>query len=78
MYSLQQFSPHVPDNKVETLDAISKDMDIFFRDESEFLPLGKTWNDLSPEEKKLAKERYRFDPMRPGIYQTMTGNQNMA
>lgn len=56
---------------------IPKDqLDIFFRDESEFLPEGKTWADLTEEEKALVKARYRFDPMRPGMYQGITGLGN--
>lgn len=77
MYAMQQFNVYVPDTKVETNDAISKDMDVFFRGENEFLPPGQTWDTLTIEDKKLIQARYRFDPMRPGIYQTMTGNQNM-
>jgi len=53
---------------------IPKDqLDVYFRDESHFLPEGKTWSDLTDKEKAEAKAKYRFDPMRPGMYQGITG-----
>ena len=52
---------------------IPKEMDIFYRTESEFLPEGKTFESLTPEERKSLKNRYRFDPLRPGMYQAITG-----
>jgi len=59
----------IPNNQ----DIPTDEMDIFFRNENEFLPNGKTWNELSAEEMQLARSRYRFDPMRPGVYQGITG-----
>ena len=38
---------------------------------------GKTWADLTEKEKKEAQAKYRFDPMRPGVYQGITGFGNM-
>ena len=52
---------------------IPKEMDIFFRDITAFLPDGKTFNDLTAEEKEKVKNQYRFDPFKPGIYQGITG-----
>ncbi|MFA7219293.1 MAG: hypothetical protein WC119_02155 [Synergistaceae bacterium] len=58
---------------VDTWDEIPKEMDIFYRQVSAFLPEGKTLEDLTPEELNKIKAQYRFDPMRPGIAQTITG-----
>lgn len=66
--------PPCAEHTITTNDEIPKDeLDIFFRDEAQFLPPGKTWADLSPEELKLARDRYRFDPLKPGMYQGITG-----
>ena len=61
------------DPPIPNADTVPKEMDIFFKDEAQFLPEGKTWDDLTPEELKLAKAQYRFSPLKPGIYQTLTG-----
>ena len=61
-----------PSPSVDTNQEIPKEMDIFFRDESEFLPPGKTWADLTEKERTEARNRYRFDAMRPGQYQSIT------
>jgi hypothetical protein len=55
---------------------IPKDLDIFFRNEASFLPEGKTLADLTPEEKAEMQGRYRFDPLRPGIPQSISGITN--
>jgi len=82
MKSLLKFIPAAPSQSVSegVFDpgVISKDMDVFFRNESSFIPEGKTINDLTDEEKKKLKSQYRFDPMRPGEYQGMTGNEKMV
>ena len=52
---------------------VSLQIKIFFRDESYFLPEGKTWDDLTPQEYLKARSQYRFDCLRPGQYQTITG-----
>lgn len=52
---------------------IPKELDIFYRDEKEFLPEGKTFEDLTEEEMEALRLKYRFSPLRPGIYQTLTG-----
>lgn len=53
---------------------IPKDeLDIFFRNESNFLPEGKTWETLTDKEKEEIKAKYRFDILRPGVYQGITG-----
>ena len=52
---------------------IPPEMDIFYRTIETFLPEGKTFNDLTPEEEKRLRNQYRFSPYRPGIYQAITG-----
>jgi len=54
------------------------EMDIFFRADSNFLPPGKTWADLTEKEKKEVNARYRFDPLRPGMYQAITACGRMG
>lgn len=56
---------------------VPKEGDIFFRDENDFLPPGKTFDTLTEQEKKDLRNKYRFSPMRPGEYQSMTGMNNM-
>ena len=64
--------PPIPANPINE-DDLPDELDIFFRDESYFLPEGKTWDDLTPKEMLKARSQYRFDPMKPGQYQTITG-----
>ena len=52
------------------------DMDIFYRTIAAFIPEGKTWDDLTEDEKEIIKNRYRFDYLRPGCYQGITGITN--
>jgi len=56
---------------------IPKEMDIFYRDITAFIPEGKTWDDLTDQEKDEIKLKYKFDPMRPGYYQGISGLGNM-
>jgi len=56
---------------------VPKEMDIFWSSFNSFIPNGKTWNDLTPQEQEEVKNRYRFSPMKPGIYQGITGLSNM-
>ena len=55
------------------LSDIPKQMDVYWRPFSEFLPEGVDYDELSEEEKKIAKNRYRFAFLRPGKYQSITG-----
>lgn len=52
---------------------IPYELDIFYRSEASFLPEGKTFEDLTDEERKKVQNQYRFSPLRPGIYQGITG-----
>jgi hypothetical protein len=62
-----------PDPVPNNQDIPKDELDIFFRDIKQFLPPGKTFADLTPEELELVKNRYRFDYYRPGQYQGVTG-----
>jgi hypothetical protein len=66
-------SVNTSDPAVETNKDIPQDLDIFFRTINDLLPAGKTWNDLTPEEQEILKNKYRFDPMKPSQYQLITG-----
>jgi len=72
---LLEFEPYIPppEPKVTNNQDIPKELDIFFRQESAFLPEGKKFEDLTPEELEMVKLKYRFDPMKPGLYQQITG-----
>lgn len=58
---------------VNTSQEIPKEMDIFYRQIYAFIPEGKTWDDLTEEEKKIIENQFRFDPLKPGVYQGITG-----
>jgi len=66
-----------PDPAISTYSDIPKDLDIFFRTIQDFIPAGKTWDDLTSEEQEIIKNQYRFDPLFPGLYQSITGFQGM-
>jgi len=67
--------PPIPNNQ----DIPKSDMDIFYRDISAFYPDGKTsWDQLTDQEKKDAKAKYRWDPFRPGCYQAVTAVGKMS
>ena len=59
--------------KIDTYDGVPKEFNIFYRSENQFLPPGKTFDDLTEEEKIEVQAKYRFDPYRPGLYQSITG-----
>jgi len=61
------------EHTVDTRDEIPKELNIFYRNESAFLPEGKKIEDLTPEELAKLKAQYRFDYFVPGLYQTLTG-----
>jgi hypothetical protein len=73
---LVPLDPFIPadEHTVSPNQDIPKDeMDIFYRTETAFLPEGKTWDDLTDVEKAEIRAKYRFDPLRPGTYQGITG-----
>lgn len=61
------------DDPVYNAQEVPKEFDIFYRAESSFLPPGKIFSDLTPEELRLLQNQYRFDPLRPGMYQCISG-----
>ena len=78
MYQMSSFNPaYKGPDVVATAGIIPKEMDIFYRTESSFLPEGKTFDDLTDEEREEIRSKYRFSPMRPGIYQGISGFGNM-
>lgn len=66
------FTPAHPEEALDLASDIPEEFDIFFRSESSFLPDGKSFRDLSREELEHLKVRYRFDPLKPGVYQGLT------
>lgn len=54
-------------------DVIPDEFDIFYQDVKAFLPPGKKWEDLTPEEYAEVQRKYRFAPYRPGQYQRISG-----
>ena len=79
MSNLLNFLPYVPRTPSDEEAAVFKagsipdELDIFFRDESYFLPEGKTFDDLTDEELAHLRNQYRFSALRPGVYQGITG-----
>lgn len=55
------------------LSDVPKEMDVYWRPFSHFLPNGVDFDSLTEEEKKMVKDRYRFAFLRPGKYQSITG-----
>ena len=62
---------------VYNVEMVPKELDIFYKAEVSFLPEGKTFADLTPEEEKTLRSQYRFSPYKPGLYQTITGMAGM-
>ena len=75
LYPLDSFSPNVPrDPPIPNNQDIPKDeLDIFFRSEASFLPAGKTFSDLTEQERKNLRNKYKYCPLRPSMYQGITG-----
>jgi hypothetical protein len=75
MFEMKKFKTclTVPKRVVDAGDEIPDSMDIFQRSEADFLPEGKTLEELTPEELRHLKMQYRYDFYRPGTYQGITG-----
>jgi hypothetical protein len=81
MFNMGGFKPHFhppstaksDSEGVDTYSDVTKEMDIFQRAEYQFLPPGKTFDDLTAEESAQLKRQYRFDYYKPGMYQGITG-----
>ena len=54
-------------------EVIPDEEEIYWRDERYWLPEGKDFDDLTEAELIDLKNKYRFDPLRPGKYQGITG-----
>lgn len=52
---------------------IPKEFDIFSQPESDFLPNGKRFEDLTPEEMMEVTTKYRFAYFRSGMSQVLSG-----
>ena len=75
LLKMESFQPLTSDQQdaIFNPQIIPKENDIYWNDERYFLPEGKDFDDLTPEELQELKNKYRFDPLRPGIYQGLTG-----
>jgi len=63
---------------IDTGQEVPDEMNIFYKAFDAFIPPGKQWKDLSPEERELVKNQYRFSPFKPGTYQAITGINNLS
>lgn len=63
---------------IPTDSEVPKELDVFCRSEGEFYPVGKTLDNMTDEEKKMAKLQYRFDFFKPGVYQGITASLKMG
>jgi len=72
---MRDIEPQTPEQQNATFNpqVIPNEMEIYWRDEKYFLPDGKNFADLTEEELKALKNKYRFSPLRPGVYQGITG-----
>jgi hypothetical protein len=72
-YTPSNFKPNVGKARpVDTYSEIPESMDVYQRTEAQFLPDGKTLEELTPEELEHMQFQYRFDPYKPGQYQSIT------
>lgn len=74
MFNMKGFSSSrkVP-KAVDLNDEIPEAMDVFQRSEEQFLPPGKTLEELTPEELIHMRRQYKYDYYKPGVYQGITG-----
>ena len=77
MYNLTPIPLDTPPSEekelnIPTIADIPKDMDVFSQTEATFLPEGKTFAQLTPEEVITLRNKYQFSPYRPGEYQGIT------
>jgi hypothetical protein len=84
MFDMSGFKANMADSKeiddfigvdkegIDTYDDVSYEMNVFQRTESQFLPPGKDFSDLTEEELIHLKRQYRFDYYKPGVYQGIT------
>ena len=74
-----EFTPETPPKSEPIFNPqeIPKEMEIYMKSETSFLPPGKKLEDLTPEELTLLQNQYKFSPFRPGIYQGITAKGNV-
>lgn len=79
LLSMEEFVSLTPEQQEAVFNpqVIPDEDEIYWRDERYWLPEGKDFSDLTPEEKTELKNKYRFDPLRPGKYQGLTGQSPM-
>lgn len=68
------FSSEVTD----TYSEVPNEMNVFQRSELDFLPEGKTLEDLTAQELIHLRRQYRFDYYKPGVYQGITWRGNLS
>lgn len=78
MYKFLNFNPDVQSNPpLDTNKDVPCQIEIYSKSLEEFFPNGKTWDEMTEEEKTKAKNQYRFQSFRPGRYQMLTGFRGM-
>ena len=62
MLRLLKFIPAIPSDEyvVESASDVPKELDVYYRVESQFLPEGKTFDDLTDEEKITLKNKTKM------------------
>jgi len=72
---MEEFTPLTVEqqNAIFNPQVIPDEEDIYWTDEKYWLPEGKDFKDLTEEEKKVLRNKFRFSPLRPGKYQGITG-----
>lgn len=63
-------------DKIDSNAETPKEFEIYCRTESQFLPEGKTFEDLTQQEVEELRNKYRFDFMKTGQYQSISGYGN--
>jgi hypothetical protein len=72
MFEMNEFKSNIHTPKVDTYDDVPSDMDVFWRTESQFLPPGKTFEDLTEKEMTKLRNQYKYDYYKPGVYGAIT------
>ena len=73
MFEFTSFNRSTRASPTETYDDMpSGGMDVYQLTEADFLPEGKTFDDLTDEELEKLKNQYRFRHFRPSQYQAIT------
>jgi hypothetical protein len=74
LYSISEFPKESKKcEAVRKYDEVPKEMNLFFRVESDFIPKDRNIKELTQKEKDEIRAKYRFDYYVSGQYQTITG-----